>query len=293
MKIVKGYPTVLDMLMIVGSLLIITFIVSHITYLCLTPSSTGVEQSSLPIVALTVTYPISFLLTILFTIFYRKHRLTDHPDQARFSLKGIFKHAGAIYVLWGYLLLTSVAVVTDPLVEMFPESIEQMSQIFTVPFLPLILSTIIFAPLLEEILFRGILMSDLKRRYGLLGSILISALLFSVVHLNFVQSIAAFFSGIVLGYIFYISKSLWGAIVVHMIHNLTVVVYNKYFPRLDGEGSIRELITIDWLYYTIFYMSVVLLSIAAIRIFILCKRDSSLSKESSEGQVEEQIESIA
>lgn len=271
MKRVKGYPTFVDMLTIIGVMLIITLLTSHITHLVMMLFTDSATQESTMTIAATVAYPISFLLTILFTIIYRRHKLADNPRRAEFSLKGIFRHASAAYVLWGVILLLAVMVVTDPIVSLFPGSLEQMNKIYSVPFIPLVLSTIILAPLLEETLFRGILMSDLKQRYGVVLSILFSALLFGAVHLNMAQGVCALFSGIVLGYIFYVSGSLWSVIFIHMINNLMAVVVNKYFPR-SGEGnSIKELIGIDWLYYTIFTISIVLLIIAAARIFALRK----------------------
>ena len=54
------------------------------------------------------------------------------------------------------------------------------------------IAIVIAAPVLEELIFRGIILNGLLKRYSPLKSVLISSILFGVVHLNPWQFVAAF-----------------------------------------------------------------------------------------------------
>ena len=78
----------------------------------------------------------------------------------------------------------------------------------------------LFAPVTEEILFRGVLLRMLQP-YGKRLSILATAFLFGIFHGSIVQSPFTFFVGLVLGYVA-MEYSLGWAMVLHMINNLLV-----------------------------------------------------------------------
>lgn len=82
------------------------------------------------------------------------------------------------------------------------------------------LSTVLFAPIFEEILHRGIILEKLSRKYNRFISILISALIFAFSHLNFVQGVNTFFLGILFSFIYIKSRSLLITILIHLINNL-------------------------------------------------------------------------
>lgn len=77
------------------------------------------------------------------------------------------------------------------------------------------------APILEEILFRGIILSLLLKRYNPQKAILWSALIFGIAHLNPWQFIAAFMIGYAIGWLFYNTKSIWIGIFIHWVNNST------------------------------------------------------------------------
>jgi membrane protease YdiL (CAAX protease family) len=78
----------------------------------------------------------------------------------------------------------------------------------------------IFAPISEEILFRGLLLRMLQP-YGKRFAILSTAFLFGIFHGNIIQSPFAFMVGLVLGYVA-LEYSIGWAMVLHMINNLLV-----------------------------------------------------------------------
>ena len=74
------------------------------------------------------------------------------------------------------------------------------------------------APVVEEIIFRGVVMRGLEP-HGKRFAIMASAVLFGLFHGNLVQSPYAFAVGLILGYTA-MEYSVWWAMVLHMVNNL-------------------------------------------------------------------------
>ncbi|WPU99704.1 CPBP family intramembrane glutamic endopeptidase [Mucilaginibacter sp. cycad4] len=82
-------------------------------------------------------------------------------------------------------------------------------------------SVVIIAPIVEEILCRGIILKGLLKNYSPTKAIFISAVLFSVLHLNPWQAIPAFFGGLFLGWIYYKTQSVIPGMIFHAAINTT------------------------------------------------------------------------
>lgn len=87
----------------------------------------------------------------------------------------------------------------------------------------------VFAPVFEELIFRGFVMQSLKpfgKKFAILGA----AILFGLFHGNLFQSPYALLVGLVLGYAA-MEYSIFWAMLLHMINNL---VLGDMFQRLDA-----------------------------------------------------------
>ena len=87
----------------------------------------------------------------------------------------------------------------------------------------------VFAPVFEELIFRGFVMQNLKpfgKKFAILGA----AILFGLFHGNLFQSPYALLVGLVLGYAA-MEYSIFWAMLLHMINNL---VLGDMFQRLDA-----------------------------------------------------------
>lgn len=89
-----------------------------------------------------------------------------------------------------------------------------ISQLINVAFLP---------ALVEEFAFRFIVMQPL-RRFGDKFAIVISALVFSLVHGNLVQIPFAFMVGLAIGYFVIATNSIWVGIIIHFFNNAYSVI---------------------------------------------------------------------
>ena len=81
------------------------------------------------------------------------------------------------------------------------------------------ITTVVLAPFSEELLFRGVIMKKAQKIAPAGVAILIQAILFSLFHMNIVQSLYTFPAGLILGYVAYKFKSIKASIVLHMMFN--------------------------------------------------------------------------
>lgn len=95
---------------------------------------------------------------------------------------------------------------------------QQMAQAFSGPgMLTSILIGAAFAPVLEEVLFRGLLYQAWERRWGWIPAMLLTSTLFGLYHPIFW---AAFTSSVIFVCLFRRTGSLWSSIAVHSFFNL-------------------------------------------------------------------------
>jgi len=83
----------------------------------------------------------------------------------------------------------------------------------------MLLTTCIFAPLFEEMLYRGIILRSFLQQFPRWIAILASAILFGAVHMNLYQFIGATLIGCLLGFLYERTRSLAPCIVLHVLNN--------------------------------------------------------------------------
>ncbi len=103
----------------------------------------------------------------------------------------------------------------------------------------------VFAPIGEEILFRGLLQRSFAP-YGKKFSILASAFLFGMFHGNFIQTPYAFLIGLVLGYVTAEYSILW-AILLHMLNNMVLADFMTRLSEILPPG-VGDLITLVFIW---------------------------------------------
>ena len=106
------------------------------------------------------------------------------------------------------------------------ELTERMLQVDTIGGLLVNLLVIALIPAIgEELTFRGMLQQSLTKRIkNVHVAVLLSAFIFSFIHFQFYGFLPRMFLGMLLGYMFYYSGSLWTGILMHFVNNGTAVV---------------------------------------------------------------------
>lgn len=95
----------------------------------------------------------------------------------------------------------------------------------------LILTVVISAPLMEEVLIRGLLFRGLREKTPFFLAAVISSAVWGTWHLNFSQAISAFGIGMIMALIYELYRNLWVTIGLHMLNNgLAMYVLNHAAP---------------------------------------------------------------
>lgn len=92
----------------------------------------------------------------------------------------------------------------------------------------------IFAPIVEEMVFRGAILRTLLSSFSNHWyAIVVSALIFTVVHINPAQMPHAFLIGLLLGWIYYRTGSILPGILLHWVNNTAAFAVVRLFPGKD------------------------------------------------------------
>jgi membrane protease YdiL (CAAX protease family) len=101
-----------------------------------------------------------------------------------------------------------------------------------------LVTAVIAAPIMEEILCRGIILKGLLKNYSPQKAILISAIFFGVIHLNPWQALPAFCGGLFLGWVFYKTQSVIPGMIIHATINATASVFLFLPKHQQGFSSL-------------------------------------------------------
>lgn len=82
-----------------------------------------------------------------------------------------------------------------------------------------LLATVVLVPVAEELLFRGIIMGELRRAFSDTTALLLSSVLFALFHMNVIQSSYVFLPGLILGLGYLMTRNLWVPILMHALFN--------------------------------------------------------------------------
>ena len=161
-------------------------------------------------------------ITLAGILYYRRARGGSGP-WARFSARGL----NPALLLWAFVLMFAVGVVLEPLLRLMPELSLEVGRGFWT-----ILSLVIFAPIFEELICRGVVLGSLRGKFGVTTAWLVSSLFFGVLHGQPVQVINATVIGLVLGYVYLATDSLWSVMILHALNNAVA-----YLALATGHGN--------------------------------------------------------
>ncbi|MBN1553695.1 MAG: CPBP family intramembrane metalloprotease [Phycisphaerae bacterium] len=145
------------------------------------------------------------------------------------SLRGLYAVLAVFPVCWGLAKLFGLLIKL-----LQPEWFQQHSLLVTLWNasagwqMVVVLSAAVLAPLVEELLFRGLLQSMLRRYLSNpWHAILLTAGVFALFHFNTPQNIPALFVlAVVVGYNYERCGRLWPAILIHMLFNGITLILN-------------------------------------------------------------------
>lgn len=101
-----------------------------------------------------------------------------------------------------------------------------------------IFAIVVIGPVLEEMLFRGAITSELLKHYSPKPAIILSALMFGVFHINPAQILTATLMGLLLAWLFYRTRSLIPGILIHILNNGLSVLFSQTNPEANSFADI-------------------------------------------------------
>ena len=162
------------------------------------------------------------------------------------------------------VMTIAASTLVSPLTALIPgadQFNQRMSEIFS-PNLFLFLSIVVAAPLLEEIVFRGVILEGLLKNYSPAKAIIWSSVIFSIAHLNLWQAVGTFSFGLLMGWVYWKSNSIIPGMVIHFVNNLVG------YLMISDTGGVSDSLSVS-LEDTVVYGIVLLI---ALGIFILTWR---------------------
>lgn len=127
-----------------------------------------------------------------------------------------------VYVVCLYPLVTLVNAISMLFVP--NRVLEVAGDIVDMPFVLIFLSIGLFGPFVEEIIFRGILLQSYQRTGRIVGSIILSSVLFGMTHMNLNQFAYGAVMGIMLALLYEATGSVLTSFIAHAIFNSVEVV---------------------------------------------------------------------
>lgn len=157
-------------------------------------------------------------LLIICLILIKINRFRNVPTTGARSIENGYYYAALLIIGFRIFFEGSIGHITRALP--MPQVIVDAFQRISISPIYLLLSVCIFAPFIEEFMYRGIILNGFLSKYSPKIAIPLSALIFALAHMNLPQGINAFILGIVLGTVFYKTRSLYLCIFMHFINNL-------------------------------------------------------------------------
>lgn len=168
-------------------------------------------------------------LLLLIVLINNNIQLTTKHEKSegtrKFYVYGAVLIISYIFITYGVFdyILYSMQSFDVGFIELIEEYIE------TTPALILMIESVVVAPIFEEILYRGILLNGLLKRYSYRRAIIYSAMIFGIAHMNVPQGINAFLIAIIIGAVYYYTKSLYVCMFMHFANNFLVNFI--YYPQ--------------------------------------------------------------
>ncbi len=104
------------------------------------------------------------------------------------------------------------------------------------------LAVVLAAPIVEELLFRGLVYGNFKKLWDRKGAMLASSLLFGLYHGNMVQFIYAFLIGLLLVYLYEVFGTIGAPILAHIVANGASVLMTECLDMSWIEKGSRMLL---------------------------------------------------
>lgn len=225
-------------------------------------------------------YMTSFIIPVfLFKLVFPKHEtfpLEAEPRLPKGSLRLVFSAVGLNLsaALISGLIMSLISMITGYTIEYPPSEMTGAHSVI----ISFILTGLVPA-FVEELLFRGVFLRNLLP-YGKTTAIIVSSLMFAMMHQNFYQFFYTFVGGMVFGYVFIKTGSIWCSVLAHMINNTISVLTADVAPAFLNETAS------NMLHYAVIVAAILVGFLCFVSLAIMQKKQKALKKGSVFGSTE-------
>ena len=199
----------------------------------------------------TLVVMLGYLLTIaIFTVYYLIRKSSILKEASINKIKPRLALCSALLGIGMLGAFQAVVLVIGKIAPKWLETQNAHSQsILSGSIAVAVVYTVVVAPICEELMFRGLILSALKDKAPKWACIIAVAIVFGLIHSFPIGFIYAFSLGILLGWLYYYTGSLLPCIITHALFNATN--YLSFIPKGIGIYLVMAL-SIPLIAYSIF-----------------------------------------
>ncbi len=171
----------------------------------------------------------SFLLIIIMKKDIKNLYFLNTPKNIRYFFGGILLWILAIILSGIYTYYAVKFMPTDELIESFDYIFSQTTltqQIIIMAAVPAVI---------EELFFRGVILSSLMKKTNIIIAVFISSLLFSLMHFSLIKIFPTFLLGGIFAYVVYKTNSIIPAMVLHFMNNSISIIVQNALPNIEVD----------------------------------------------------------
>ena len=198
------------------------------------------------------------LLPILFMALIQKEKGTKINDFLGFHK---IRFTTILLVILYTILCIPLANFMNAVSMLFVDNVvgQVAGEVADMPFWLMFLTMAMFGPMCEELAFRGVIYHGYRKSRNLVGAVIMSALAFGIMHMNFNQLGYAFALGVMMALLMEATGSIWATFIMHMVFNGQSVVTlfvekmmygSEIFDQADSYGT-NDLLVVIGIYAVI------------------------------------------
>lgn len=184
---------------------------------------------------------LSMIISLVIYFFILRNRENNVFRRYNFKNIGIKNVISIVIICIAFSMILSGIV--EYVIKFFP-SYNETSKMISMSMNSIlgVLAVLICAPIFEEILFRGMILGEIKGKINITAVIIIQGILFGIYHMNLFQSIYAGVLGILLGFLCVKTGSIVGSIIAHITFNICGSTILPYLVDLSGKFAFLYII---------------------------------------------------
>lgn len=213
-------------------------------------------------------YPLLMVPVLVVLGLYVRLRGGKRAITIRHSASGLNPNV----ILGGVIWLLSAQIILDPLSAILPASDSPGVGRGVWAWI----SVAVFAPVLEELLCRGLLFETLNKRWGIKIAIPLSAIFFGIIHADVSTIIVAVVAGVIFGMLYERTASIFCTIIIHSINNILALSLISFGV---GEMTLYQIIGGGTIYYVIYGVSVAIFIALTVEAFVHLAKERKRSEK--------------